>query len=222
MSVEDTFGAAHKAGKDQENMSNIPRFVIVLFLVNLVAASILAGVYSITKPKIEAQEKLVKEEALKQVMPASVGERLEPIEQDGKIKYWRVFKGSDHNVKGYVFIAEKYGYSSVIETMVGIKKDGTITGVRVLSQNETPGLGAKIVEVLSDKTIVKAVRGLFSKEKKAPREILPYFTAQFKGLNVRSLDISNRDVDAITGATISSKAVVDSIREKGSEILNAR
>jgi len=198
-------------------MKNILRFVLVLFLVNLVAAAILAGVYTVTRPKIEAQKKMAEAEALREVMPESVGNRLEKVE-DGDAGYWKVFKDENSRPSGYVFIAKKYGYSSVIETMVGIKRDGSITGVRILNQNETPGLGAKIVEILSDKTLKSALKGLFSGKKEPEKNILPYFTEQFKGVNVKNIDISN--IDAITGATISSKAVVESIKEKAQEILN--
>jgi Na+-translocating ferredoxin:NAD+ oxidoreductase subunit G len=200
-------------------MNNMMRFVIVLFLVNFAAASILAGMYNVTKSKIEARQKLVEENALKEVMPESVGTFLEPVKENGEIKYWEVFKNKNSKPAGYVFIAKKYGYSSVIETMVGIKKDGTITGVSVLSQNETPGLGAKIVEVVSDDTLLKALKQVFSKEKEVEAKILPYFTEQFKGLNVGRLELSKDGIHAITGATISSKAVLDSIKEKGLEIL---
>jgi len=200
-------------------MNNILRFATVLFLVNFVAASILAGIYYLTKPKIETQERLVKEEALREVMPESIGDRLEGVEMDGEIVYWRAFKGSDSRVRGYVFIAKKYGYSGVIESMVGIKKDGTITGVRILTQNETPGLGAKIVEVASDRTVAKALKQLFAKEKEEKGKIDPYFTEQFNSLNVKRIELSRYGIEAITGATISSKAVVDSIKARGSEIL---
>src|SRR3989338_1342364 len=202
-------------------MTDIPRFTLVLFIVNFVAASILGGVYAVTKPRIETQKNLAEEEAIKEVMPVSIGDRLEPVKENGVIKYWRVFKGANPKAAGYVFIAEKYGYSSVIETMVGIKSDGSITGVRVLSQNETPGLGAKIVEVASDRTLWGALKQLFSEEKETGNKISPYFTEQFKGLNVKRLELSKGSVQAITGATISSKACVDSIKLKATEILNA-
>ena len=192
----------------------------MLFLVNLVAASILAGVYIVTKPRIDQQKKLLQEEALREVMPEETGDRLEPVKEDGEVKYWKVFKGPDYRLRGYVFIAKKYGYSSVIETMVGMKRDGTITGVRILSQNETPGLGAKIVEVVTDKTITSALKGIFSKKKQVEKSLSPYFTEQLKGLDIRKVDIGN--IDAITGATISSKAVVDSMHSEGLEILNAK
>ncbi len=201
-------------------MKSILRFTLVLGLVNLVAASVLASVYFITKPKIEMQKAMVKENALKQVVPTTVGNRIEPVEENGVIKYWEVFRGSSSRVQGYVFIAKKYGYSSTIETMVGMKKDGTITGVRMLSQNETPGLGAKITEVVSDKTILSALKQFFSKEREIEKEKQPYFTEQFNGCNLYRLEFcEDAGVHAISGATISSKAVLDSIREKGYEII---
>ena len=203
-------------------MNNILKFAIVLLLVNLVAASILAGVYGITRPKIEAQKRLAQEEALREVMPGSIGDKLEPVEEEGRVKYWQVFKAPASRPVAYIFVAKKYGYSSVIESMVGMKKDGTITGVRILSQNETPGLGAKMIEIISSRTLVSVIKGIFSKDKRPEKEAHPYFTEQFKGLNVKRIEISEGSVQAITGATISSKAVVDSIRERGLEILNAK
>ena len=156
------------------------------------------------------------------MMPESVAGRLEAVYENGDVKYWKAFKASGKKVQGYVFIAKRYGYSSDIETMVGMKRDGTITGVRIISQNETPGLGAKITELASSKTLIKALKGLFSKEKEQVKKLSPYFTEQFKGLNIRRLEFSMGEVEAITGATISSSACLDSIKEEGMEILNAR
>jgi electron transport complex protein RnfG len=78
--------------------------------------------------------------------------------------------------------------------MVGMKKDGTITGVRVISQNETPGLGVKITE--------------------------PNFTEQFINRGVSGLELSKNNIHAVTGATISSRAFIDSIKSSGMEMLN--
>ncbi|MFH1782160.1 MAG: FMN-binding protein [Candidatus Omnitrophota bacterium] len=202
-------------------MNKLIRFSLVLLLVNMVAASILAGVYTLTKSKIEEEKRSVEEGSLKEVMPEGIADRLEPNYKNDEIIYWKAYKGSDEEVKGYVFIAKKYGYSSVIESMVGMKKDGTITGVRILAQSETPGLGAKIVEVASTNTILKAIKNLFSKDKKKEEKLLPYFTEQFKGLNAKKLSLSS-NIQAITGATISSKACLESIKEEAMEILNDR
>jgi electron transport complex protein RnfG len=201
-------------------MKIILKFAFILFLVNLIAASILAVTYNFTKSGIEKQENLIKEEALKQVMPEKIGDRIEPVVKDGIIKYWKVFKGDNAQVQGYIYVTKKYGYSSVIETMVGIKKDGTITGVRVISQNETPGLGAKIVEIVSSKTLLSSLKEIFTKEKRLEEAMSPYFTEQFTNRNVKGLELSRGGIQAITGATISSRAVLDSIKLDGSNILD--
>ncbi|MCX5687364.1 MAG: RnfABCDGE type electron transport complex subunit G [Candidatus Omnitrophica bacterium] len=203
-------------------MKIILKFAFILFFVNLIAATILAGTYNLTKSKIQKQESMIQEEALKQVMPETIGNKIELVKESDTIKYWKVLKGDNPEPQGYIYIAKKYGYSSVIEIMVGIRKDGTITGVRVLSQNETPGLGAKIIEIVSTRTLFSSLREIFIKEKH-PKEILsPYFTEQFTNRNVKELELSNGGIQAITGATISSRAVLDSIKSSGLEILNNR
>ena len=81
------------------------------------------------------------------------------------------------------------GFGGRIELIVGLLRDGTITGYKVLSQKETPGLGTKIAE--------------------------EDFAGQFVGLNSYLDDISltrsGGSIDAVTGATISSKAVIDAV-----------
>ncbi|OGX23224.1 MAG: hypothetical protein A3K54_01130 [Omnitrophica WOR_2 bacterium RBG_13_44_8] len=66
--------------------------------------------------------------------------------------------------------------------------DGSITAIKILNQNETPGLGAQVVE--------------------------PSFTGQFNHQDLQGLS----KVQAITGATISSKAVIESVQAKAKEI----
>ena len=98
--------------------------------------------------------------------------------------------------------------------MVGITEDGTIQGIKILSQNETPGLGTKIIEVESDKTIWSVL----SKESTEAISVeipKPWFQEQFKRKNVRNLD----EIEIITGATTSSETVIDSIKEKAEQIL---
>lgn len=200
--------------------NNIFKFAFILFLVNLIAASILAGTYDFTKSEIRKQESIIQEEALKQVMPEAIGDRIEFAKKSGRVKYWEVFKGNNPGPQGYIYIARKYGYSSIIETMAGLKKDGTITGVKILSQNETPGLGAKIIEIVSNRTLFNSLKEIFTKEKRPKETLSPYFTEQFVNRNIRALELSKYDIQAIAGATISSRAVLDSLKSEGLEILN--
>lgn len=165
---------------------------MTLFLICVIAAGLLAFVNKLTKPKILAQAKAEEVIALKEVMTGV--DNFEEVKKDNQIFYFKAID-KDKNIIGYCFLARKYGYSSDIVTMVGIKPTGEITGIKILEQNETPGLGAKMVEIRQG-------------EKK------PWFQNQFSGKNS-----NDPKIDTITGATISSKSVIDSIKEKAKEIL---
>jgi electron transport complex protein RnfG len=168
-------------------VKEIARYGFILTLICVVAAGLLAGVNALTRPKIIAQAQLEEQAALKEVMPLAV--RFEAVKADVNkdTLYYKALASQDKLI-GFVFKASQKGYSSTIETLVGIFLDDKINAIKVISQNETPGLGAQI-----------------SEEK---------FKNQFSNQN--SLDLA--DVSAITGATISSRAVMNSIMKKAVEI----
>lgn len=190
------------------------RYILTLTVICLVTASLLTGVYLLTRPKILEQKAQAEKEALEEVIPEAG--YFEPVLKDNQTIYFRAYSSSDKKkILGYAFNTEGQGYSSVIETMAGMDVEGKITGIKILEQNETPGLGAKINEVLAKKTLWQAIKELFTPREK-PLEISsrPWFCAQFKGKRIENLT-----VQAITGATISSEALTDSVREKAKEIL---
>ncbi|MCM8795483.1 MAG: FMN-binding protein [Candidatus Omnitrophica bacterium] len=165
-------------------MKEIFRYGLVLALICMIAAGLLATVNSFTKAKILAQGQKEEEVGLREVMPEAF--QFEPIKsQTGEILY---YKASDKEGRpvGIVFKAEGKGYSSTITTLVGMRDDFSISAIKILSQNETPGLGARVSE--------------------------EDFAGQFK--NKKDLN----DVCAITGATISSKAVIEAVKKKVEEI----
>jgi len=102
----------------------------------------------------------------------------------------------DGEKAGYAFMANGSGYGGDIDILVGLENDFSIKDISILAQTETPGLGSRI----SEKS----------------------FTDQFKGLSADEVAFrtDNGRIDAITGATISSKAVVDTVKEKMDEIIN--
>ena len=104
-----------------------------------------------------------------------------------------VYEGD--SIAGYTILTSGNGYSGAINMLIGINPDYTIKDIAILSQTETPGLGSRITE----------------------RE----FTDQFAGLSPDEIELS-RDggsIDAITGATISSRAVADAVREEMSIVI---
>ena len=166
-------------------MKEMLHYGFILALICVVAASLLAGANSLTKSRIIAQAQAEEQASLKEVMPEA--EDFKPIKSGNDIVYYKAYD-KDGRLRGVVFKSVSKGYSSTIETMIGMLKDGAITAIKILSQNETPGLGSRITE--------------------------PDFIRQFTHKNTRDLN----SVQAITGATISSKAVIDALKKKAEEI----
>lgn len=175
-------------------MNQMLKFGIILALICLAATLVLATTYEITKPKIEEQLQQEEQNALKGIMPEAdsfVAESLEGID------YFKALKGNA--LVGYCLKIIATGYNGYIRMIAGIDKNGIIKGVRVLEHYETPGLGARINEI-------------------KPGDKEPSFLRQFKGKDAKTL-ILKKDIDAITGATISSKAVTDAIRDAVNKFL---
>ena len=175
-------------------MNQMAKFGIILGVICLIATLVLAFTYEVTKPKIDAALRAEEEAALKKIMPDATA--FEP-KTAGEIEYFEALK--DGELTGYCIKAVGSGYGGYIRIIVGIDPSGVIKGVRILEHQETPGLGSKINEV-------------------RPGEKEPYFLRQFRGKLARTVAIK-KDVDAITGATISSKAVTDAINKTVSEFL---
>jgi Na+-translocating ferredoxin:NAD+ oxidoreductase subunit G len=162
------------------------KFISVLSGVCVVAAIVLGLTYNITKPIIAQQAEKDQRQALGQVVP---GADTYSKKSFSKGDYFECFKGE--KLIGYALFVSGSGYSGDIKMLLGIDSKGNMLGVEILSQSETPGLGARCVE---------AKRG----------QVEPWFLAQFRDKNAASLKL--RDIEIITGSTITSKAIVDGLK----------
>lgn len=169
--------------------SSLKNMVLSLGVICLVSSGLLAGVYALTKAPIEAAAEAKTNNAIRQVLPEFDGApELKTIEADGgTISYYAASKGGE--VIGYAVTASASGFSGPVSLMVGITADGIIYNTSVLSQSETPGLGAKCTE--------------------------PAFADQFKNLNPAATKLAVKkdggDIDAITASTITSRAYVAAV-----------
>ncbi|MBT5419909.1 MAG: FMN-binding protein, partial [Candidatus Cloacimonetes bacterium] len=109
----------------------------VLFIITAIASGVLAYLNTITQPIIEENQRVAQEKARKEVLPSAVTFE----EVVGELTY-HIGKDTDEQVVGYTFVASLYGYSGDVKTMVGINTDLIIEKIKVISQAETPGLGA--------------------------------------------------------------------------------
>ena len=169
--------------------STFINMLVSLLMVCLVSAGLLAGVYELTKADIALAEKNKQENALKGVLP-----EFDSLETDS-INGAPIFKAfKDGEYVGVATIASALGFSDQIIVMVGIDKANNIVNYEVLSQKETPGLGTKCVD---------------------------WFKNQINGKNINSefkVSKDGGDIDAITAATISSRAFLKAV-ENASETL---
>ena len=176
--------------------------VITLFLVTFIASSALALVYSVTKEPIAASKRLKKANAIMEVVPAFDNDpasevRKLALEKD-TLLFYRARMGEE--VTGIaVETFTNSGFSGLIKLMVGFNPDGSIHDIAVLEHLETPGLGDKMEK---GKSLDKAT-GLS-------------WSSQFKGKDPGYFQLKvkqdNGGVDAITAATISSRAYCDAVR----------
>ena len=160
-------------------MNEIIRLGLALMAVMLIAAGALALTNYYTAPQIELQKELAIKQSLNKVIQADSFE-----EENG---YYEAYQ--DGILVGKVLKIEAPGYSSLINALVGINTENRITGIDVVSQQETPGLGANI-------------------EKES-------FLGQFIGKTGEMVKIrkDGGEIDGVTGATISSRAITDEVRK---------
>lgn len=165
--------------------------LLKLVVVSVVAAGVLGAVYIPTQEQLIIYKQTQKELALKEVMP--LADHFDPVKSGEKILFYRALD-ANNNLVGYTFFRDQSGSQSVITLAGGIDTDYKVTGVKIMSHAETPGMGAKIVESA--------------------------FIDQFKGVAQSDLMLSKKGgaIDAITGATVSSQAVIDGIQAKIDEI----
>ena len=171
-------------------MNKETHMIITLTLIPVLSALLLSYVYSFTQPKIEADQKAKLALVLKTVLPQA--EEFLPVIPD---TLWFGVSGTD--TVGVVFKVWPRGYGGPIELTVGVDRDLLITGLIPGDDlKETPGLGLKIRDA--------------------------WFKEQFIGKDEKAAQLKQDggDIDAITAATISSRAVASGVSEGLSKYCN--
>ncbi len=178
-------------------MKNMMKDASVLFLITLVAGLLLGGVYEVTKDPIAKQKELKTTRAYQEVFSHAYEFTAlelampEGVYYDATIDSTSEAKDQSGNLLGYVMVITAHGgYNGDIQFTMGIRMDGTINGISLLSIAETPGLGMQAEEVLKP---------------------------QFSGKNSHQLVVTKTgavtadEIDAISGATITSNALVSGV-----------
>ena len=171
--------------------SSFANMTVCLLAICLVCSGLLAGVYALTAEPIAAAAAAKNEAAIMEVLPETAVsiEEERTVEFEGAFYAYNLAYDEVGNVVGCAINVAPVGFGGPIAIKVGFDVNGVIWNTKVLSQAETPGLGAKCVE--------------------------PSFSDQFKGWNPAEKDLAVKkdggDVDAITASTITSRAYADGL-----------
>ena len=177
--------------------STLTNMVLSLGSITIVAAALLAGVYSVTKEPIEEANRQKTTEAIAAVLPEGVeiaeGMQVAIPNEERTVTVYTASK--DGQPAGAA--VESYsldGFSGEINIIYGFDAEGTVTGFEVIQQAETPGLGAKMNDWFRMTEGRRSIIGLNSAS------------------NNLTVSKDGGDVDAITAATITSRAFLDALR----------
>jgi electron transport complex protein RnfG len=176
-------------------------------LISFVATALMAWVFVITEAPIAATQQQKNTAALSQVLPAFDNQPLQEAVTLNGVTFYTARK--DGQIAGFAgeTISTK-GYAGEISILAGLKPDGTITTVLVTKQSETPGLGTVVAERVRERTISGVIAG--KKETGLPpNRILDQFNGMkaVAGQTPWAVKKDGGELDAITGATITSRAV---------------
>ena len=177
--------------------SNFMNMVLALSGIAIFAAIILTSVYSLTRDSIDKLQNQKLKEAIQAVLPEHDHFDSIPVEMNNGVETTKVYKAYDKNnvlVGAAVESSSNNGYKGHIDIIVGFNKKGVIINYSVLDQHETPGLGAKMVDWFKTGQGRQDIRG--------------------KNASTANLNVSKDggEIDAITAATISSRAFLFAVR----------
>lgn len=188
-------------------MKNMLKDAMILFLITLISGALLGIVYEITKEPIAQQQEKARNEAYKEVFadagkfeeismqpdlaPETLTAYVNEQGYDASIDSISSALSEDGTLMGYVITVTTHeGYGGDIQFTMGVRADGTLNGVSILSIAETAGLGMRAEEVLKP---------------------------QFKNKKAEAFEVTktgaaaDNQIDAISGATITSDAFVNGV-----------
>ena len=168
--------------KTESTALYVLRLAVTLLVITAVVAGLLAGVNSVTKPVIDQLNAEKTQKAIETVLEGGYHTVIEDY-ADATGLVSKVYQGDN----GYALEVTPGGFDNTITMMVGVANDGTVTGISVISHTETAGLGAVAA---------------------ASTSAGESFRGQFVGMGgYVSVTKDGGEVNAITGATITSRAI---------------
>jgi electron transport complex protein RnfG len=164
-------------------MAKIFRLAVTLSLFCVISSGLLAYVFLLTQPVIARNAADAFAGSLREVLPGADTFK-NVTAADAPHAIYEGYAGE--SLVGLAVQVAPRGYSGEVRMLVGVDRDLRVKGLKILAQRETPGLGTEILK--------------------------PKFTGQFIGKGTTDLLEPKKDIDVITGATISTRAVSEGVK----------
>jgi len=172
------------------NNNSMFKITLNLTMATLLAGMIIAVVYYFTAPIAEIQRIRQKEQSMKELVPDAASF----VEIEGKTEWFKAEK--EGKVIAYLVLTHQKGFDGHIKMFVAVTPDKKVIGYKVLSHRETPGLGDQAFK--------------------------PKFAGQFTGKGLENMELvkiqEEGTILAITGATITSRAVTTAVKNVLTEL----
>ena len=176
---------------------------LILFAITLVAGVLLGIVYQVTKDPIAYQDKLAQDKANQSVfataqtfddldLDQAATDKVSASHPGVTIESVKQAVDASGTLAGYVIQVKSKGYGDFIQYTVGITIEGNINGISIINIAETPGLGMNAEKVVAPQFVDKAKN-------------------QFAVVKNGQLSDANSQIEAISGATITSRAVTEGV-----------
>lgn len=160
---------------------------IILFVITAVAAAVLASVNKVTAPVIAKNEKKAQFDAMHEVIPGATAFTSIEFKKEENSSVTDVYESD----AGFAVKVAPNGYGGPISMIVGVDDDLKVAGVKIISQSETAGLGAKCTE----------------------SEFQMQFRGKTENIAVSKNGAKDNEIDAISSATVTSKAVTKGVND---------
>lgn len=166
---------------EKKTLIDLVRLTVTLLVIAAACALLLGLVNTVTAPRIAAAQEAKSKAAMAEVLPAESYVSVDFFAENTPVS--AIYRADD---KGYVVSVGASGFGGTIEMMVGVADDGSCTGVSIVKMSETAGLGANASKA--------------------------DFRAQFVGqTGTVAVTKDGGTIDALTGATITSRAVATGV-----------
>ena len=174
-------------------MKDSIRYPVVLFIVCAAAGLALSATFALTYETISQKDKQKEAKAVISALwnvetpEGTTWANFTPVKADPHV-YVAYADPQKTSVLGYAAIGEAAGYSSTVKVMLGLKPEGKgqyrVLGIKVVAQQETPGLGTRVNDVYTKDTLWSAIASMFTADTREKAVETPAIKAAAQGLGV--------------------------------------